>query len=112
MSNHPDILNDIPKEKLLSQNIKLNFNLEITERALGLLWDVKNDKHTFQHSPNSLPKNKRGILDLVASIFDPLGIVTPAVLEAKLIIQSLWILKVDWDDNIPKDITTLPTMVK
>ena len=112
MSNHPDILNDIPKEKLLSQNIKLNFNLEITERALGLLWDVKNDKHTFQHSPNSPPKNKQGILDLVASIFDPLGIVTPAVLEAKLIIQSLWKLKVDWDDNIPKDITTLPTMVK
>ena len=104
MSNHPDVLNDIPKEKLLSQNFKLDFNSEITERTLGLLWDVKNDKLTFQHSPKSLPKTKRGILSLVASIFDPLGIVTPAVLEAKLIIQSLWKLKVDWDDNIPKDI--------
>ena len=41
MSNHPDVLNDIPKEQLLSQNIKLDFNSEITERALGLLWDVK-----------------------------------------------------------------------
>ena len=104
MSNHPDVLNDIPKEKLLSQNIKLDFNSEITERDLGLLWNVKNDKLTFQHSPKSLPKTKRGILSLVASIFDPLGIVTPAVLEAKLIIQSLRKLKVDWDDNIPKDI--------
>ena len=47
MSNHPDVLNDIPKEKLLCQNIKLDFNSEITERALGLLWDVKNDKLTF-----------------------------------------------------------------
>ena len=37
MSNHPDVLNDIPKEQLLSQNIKLDFNSEITERALGLL---------------------------------------------------------------------------
>ena len=101
MSNHPDILNDISKERLLSQNIKLDFNLDITERVLGLLWDVKNDKLTFQHSPKSLPKTKRGILSLVAPIFDPLGIVTAAVLKAKLIIQSLWKLKVDWDDNIP-----------
>ena len=37
MSNHPDVLNGIPKEKLLSQNIKLDFNSEITERAVGLL---------------------------------------------------------------------------
>ena len=104
MSNRPDVLKDILKEKLLSQNIKLDFNLDITERGSGLLWDVKSDKTTFQHSPKSLPHTKRGILSLVASIFDPLGIVTPAVLEAKLIIQSLWKLKVDWDDNIPKDI--------
>ena len=104
MSNHPDVLNGIPKEKLLSQNIKLDFNSEITERAVGLLWDVKNDKLTFQHSLKSLPNTKRGILSSVASIFDPLGFVSPAILEAKLIIQSLWKLKVDWDDNIPKDI--------
>ena len=89
-SNHPDVLNDIPKEKLLRQNIKLDFNSEITERALGLLWNVKNDKLTFQHSPKNLPNTKRGIFSLVASIFDPLGIVTPAILEAKRIIQSLW----------------------
>ena len=104
MSNHPDVFNDIPKEKLLCQNIKLNLNSDITERALGLLWDVKNDNITFQHSPKSLPNTKRGILSLVGSIFDPLGIVTPAVLEAKLIIQSLWKLKVGWGDHIPKDI--------
>ena len=104
MSNHPDVLNNIPKEKLLCQNIKLDFNSEITERALGLLWDIKNDKLTFQHSPKSLPNTKRGILSLVASIFDPLGIVTPAILEAKRIIQSLWKLQVDWDDHISKDI--------
>ena len=106
MSNHPDVLNDIPKEKLLCRNIKLDFNSEITETALGLLWDVKkkNDNLTFQHSPKSLLNTKRGILSLVGSIFDPLGIVTSAVLEAKLIIHSLWKLKVDWDDHIPKDI--------
>ena len=88
----------------LSQNITFDFNSEIIERALGLLRDVKNDKLTLQCSLRSLTSTKGGILSLVASIFDPLGIVTPAVLETKLVIQSLWKLKVDWDDNIPKDI--------
>ena len=37
MPIHPGILNDIPKEKLLCQNIKLDFNSEITKRALRLL---------------------------------------------------------------------------
>ena len=72
MSNHSDILNGIPKEQLLSQNMKLLFSSEITERALGLLWDVKkNGKLIFQHSSKSLPNTKRGILSLVASISDP-----------------------------------------
>ena len=37
MSNHPDVLDYIPREKLLNQNIKFDFNSEITKRALGLL---------------------------------------------------------------------------
>lgn len=95
MSGQPHVLNDVPKEKLFSQNINLDFNSEITERTLRLLWDIKNEKLTFHHSPKNLPNTKRGILSLVASIFEPLGIVKPAVLEAKLIIQSLGKLKVD-----------------
>ena len=38
MSRHPDVLNGITKKRLLSQNIKLDFDIEITERTLGLFW--------------------------------------------------------------------------
>ena len=38
ISNHPDVLNDIPQEMLLCQNIRLDFNSEITKRALELFW--------------------------------------------------------------------------
>ena len=44
---------------------------------------------------------KRGILSIVASTFNPLGILIPSILEAKLIIQSLWAENVGWDDKIP-----------
>ena len=50
---------------------------------------------SFNIHQKSIPNTKKGILSVVASIFDPLGIVSPAVLEAKLIIQSLWKEKVD-----------------
>ena len=44
---------------------------------------------------------KRSILNYTSSIFDTLGILSPIILEPKLIIQSLWKEKVDWDDKIP-----------
>ena len=90
MSSHPNVLNNIPKEKLLSQNIKFDFNSEIAERGLRLSSNVKNDKLHFQHLPKNLPNTKQGILSLVASIFDPSRIVTPIALETKLIIQSFY----------------------
>ena len=62
----------------------LDFNSEITERHLGLLWGKKNYKLPFQRSPKSLSTTKRGILSIVKSIFVLLGIVTPAVLKMKL----------------------------
>ena len=62
----------------------IDFNSEITERHLGLLWGKKNYKLPFQRSPQSLSTTKRGILSIVTSIFVLLGIVTPAVLKMKL----------------------------
>ena len=44
---------------------------------------------------------KKSILNYTSSIFDTLGILSPIILEPKLIIQSLWKEKVDWDDEIP-----------
>ena len=48
----------------------------------------------------NLPVLKRGILSFISSIFDPLGMIAPAILEPKLIIQKLWKLNVDWDDEL------------
>ena len=40
-------------------------------------------------------------MGIIASIFDPLGILIPSIFERKLIIQSLWAENVGWDDQIP-----------
>ena len=43
---------------------------------------------------------KRGILKQISTIFDPLGLVAPFVLRAKLILQDFWRLGFDWDKPI------------
>ena len=39
-------------------------------------------------------------------MFDPLGMISPAILEPKLLIQELWKRNTDWDELIPLDILT------
>ena len=43
---------------------------------------------------------KREILQIIASIFDPLGYFAPTILEVKLFMKKLWIDKCDWDGKL------------
>ena len=46
---------------------------------------------------------RREILSTVSSVYDPLGFVAPFILSAKLILQHLCRLKLDWDDKVPEE---------
>lgn len=50
ISNNHELLKFIPKSYLCRQNINLNLKLNRKERVLGLLWDPKSDKSTFQYN--------------------------------------------------------------
>ena len=41
---------------------------------------------------------------MISIIYDPLGIVTPALLKPKKIIQDLWKKKIDWNETIPHEL--------
>ena len=49
---------------------------------------------------------KRNILSYVNSIYDPLGLLSPFTVKAKIILRKIWVLqpKCDWDDDLPDDI--------
>ena len=62
-----------------------------SDRALGIKWDVNEDKIKFVANR---PLTRRGILSIVGSIFDPPGLVPPGLvspitLRAKVIVQHL-----------------------
>ncbi|XP_054713646.1 uncharacterized protein LOC129223104 [Uloborus diversus] len=71
--------------------------------VLGIMWDRKLDNlHVkIENVAVSEKVTKREVLSLTQSIFDPLGFLTPVLLQAKLLLQEIWEMKVDWDAPLP-----------
>ncbi|XP_074034599.1 uncharacterized protein [Leptinotarsa decemlineata] len=75
-------------------------------KTLGIQLDNKRDNLTYKISPIHLTSSitKRQILSIIAQIYDPLGLLAPVIIIAKIIIQNLWALKQSWDENVPPNI--------
>lgn len=104
LSNQPSILDDIVSENNTDE--LLNLNKHDYTKTLGLLWACKKDTLLFavnkiSNQPNT---NKRTILSTIAQVFDPLGLINPCMLQAKLILQTLWAKNITWDDQLPADV--------
>lgn len=99
-SNHPQLLGD----ESSSQNpLSLSPDDQII-KILGLQWDPVKDAFTYNIDvPPSTP-TKRSILSAIARIFDPLGYLSPVICFAKIILQTCWKEKVDWDQPLPSSI--------
>ncbi|XP_018308523.1 uncharacterized protein [Mycetomoellerius zeteki] len=78
-------------------------------QARGLVWNYELDEFKFVDTGKwtTLEKvTKRNILSRTALIFDPLGFIGPVTLTGKIIMQELWLLKINWDESIPMELNT------
>ncbi|XP_060559098.1 uncharacterized protein LOC132719352 [Ruditapes philippinarum] len=75
-------------------------------KVLGMLWDPDNDEMSFVQRTivNSERTTKRSILKQTSKLYDPLGLLSPVTVRAKLLVQELWKKKFDWDTPLPVDI--------
>ena len=93
------VLEALPPEEV-SPSAILNIDIEKKERALGVSWDTVKDVFTFPTKLKEAPVTKRGILSTTNALFDPLGFLSPFILKAKILLQELWRLNYDWDQEI------------
>lgn len=94
---------ETPKIKLSHNFLNLS---KYETKTLGINYIPSTDAFVYSFK-TVLPLTKitkRNILSKTAQIFDPLGLLTPITVIPKLLIQTLWKLKLDWDQPIPADI--------
>ena len=62
----------------------------------------------FQDVPQSIPLDltRRTVLQQVMAIYDPLGLLSPLVLQAKLLLRDTWLLKLGWDEVLTPEMLT------
>ncbi len=105
VSNSREVMTQLPAEERSARlkEIDLCSGTLPTERSLGVSWNVEDDTFGFEVSVKSKPETRRGMLSILSSLYDPMGLVSPFVLRARIIVQDLTCRKVDWDDELPQD---------
>ncbi len=105
-SNSRLVLENIPLKERAAEMQKIDLNeVELTtERVLGIQWSAESDLFLFHLQEKEYPATRRGILSTVASIYDPVGFISPFVLEGKAILQELCKRGTSWDDPVPESL--------
>ncbi|XP_043478500.1 uncharacterized protein LOC122508897 [Leptopilina heterotoma] len=100
--NHPD-LHPSSSAPLSSEIIDKN----TVFKTLGILWASRVDYFAFnnpQKTHISGDATKRMISSSIAQLYDPLGWLAPITVVAKIMLQDLWILRIDWDAELPTEV--------
>lgn len=101
-SNAPDLLCNVPSKDI--ENVAVSIlDGAASIKTLGLFWDPITDvlRIAVPTVCATHSMTKRQLLSQIMKIFDPLGLLGPVVLKAKLFMQEVWASGCDWDDQLP-----------
>ncbi|GBN00743.1 hypothetical protein AVEN_53852-1 [Araneus ventricosus] len=106
----------------IAQEFPLDRNSEeVQVKTLGMIWNNVSDTFTYKTNVNiNQSYTKRYVLSQIARIYDPVRLLGPVISKAKIFMQQLWLLKLDWYEILPPDISqqwdnfikTLPDLEK
>ncbi|XP_042880688.1 uncharacterized protein LOC122258662 [Penaeus japonicus] len=101
MSNSRKVMGVIPTNERSPRIKDINLTIDNLpmDRVLGVLWDLDDDVLKIRVSTPMKPTTHRGILSIMSSIFDPLGLLALFTIRAKMIFQNEVRRKMGWDEN-------------
>ena len=78
------------------------------QKVLGVVWDKEADDLVFRFdallaASKSIPMTKRGLLQLIARVFDPLGLLSPLFVCLKCAFQYVCKSGIGWDESLPDE---------
>ena len=87
ISNDHKVLEAIPVQERAKavKDLDLDHGSLPIERALGIHWNTETDHFGVQVKVKQRELTRRGLLSVVSSVYDPLGLVSPFVVRAKMI---------------------------
>ena len=105
--NRPELMDK--QDQIASTTTQMvDFRSQEESKRLGIRWHPLTDhlQYNINIDIKSRKVSKRSILSEIAQIFDRLGLLAPAIISAKMIMQQMWKLNIGWDETVPQDIYT------
>lgn len=105
-SNSRVVMEEFKKTEETTRKDNLELKSDDIIKILGLSWNINNDtfEYTVNLPPQIHPITKRVILSDISRLFDPLGWISPVVIQAKIFMQKLWLEGLQWDTEVPGDL--------
>ena len=88
-------------------NHLVRLDMKEEPKVLGLNWNCVTDEFIFKFEAlprlsEDLEPTRRNLLKVTSSFFDPLGVLSPILVEMKILFQSLCQEKFEWDAPLPE----------
>ncbi|XP_071057316.1 uncharacterized protein [Onthophagus taurus] len=104
-SNSKDLLEALEADKSEQERTNLVLGGDECKSTLGLMWSSFEDVLLYKiecESKNTV--TKRLMLSYTAKIFDPLGLLNPCTILAKIMLQKLWRERLEWDQPVSEEL--------
>ena len=110
ISNDKTVIDAFPESELAEVPEDVAIEDKYLHKALGLTWNLDSDQLFITVDVPEKPFTRRGLLSIVGSIYDPLGVANPVTLRGKIIQREVLTqnksnqgCQQSWDDELPLD---------
>ena len=108
VSNRREVTAVFPHTELAEVKSEVPLTSHPSQSTLGISWNLEEDSLGLRFQVTAKPFNKRGLLSVVGTLYDPMGLIAPITLWGRLLqreilsgVSTAATASLDWDDPLP-----------